>query len=225
MKQLLSVIKERLVGFGRGVIQDEHIVLRLFALGLAVLLWFLAVGGERYSPLERQVILPVQAINVPNEMALLSDLGDVTVAVRGLGPLLYNSGRGLEAYVDLSGAAAGTRTARVQVNTPPGTSITGMTPAVMAVTLEPWVEREFTVSVALVGAPAGYEPGRFATEPARALVRAPRSAMDRIVRLAAYVEVQDGVEERQYPLRVLDSNWQDVTPAEIQPRTVELRRQ
>ncbi len=217
--------KERFHSFGHKIVSDEHIYLRLLALGLAVLLWFLAVGGERYSPLERQVLLPVQALNVPSELALLSDLGEVTVQVRGLGPILSNAERGVEAYVDLAGVNEGTRTVRVQVQTPTGTSVSSINPSVIAVTLEPWIEREFTVSVALVGAPAGYEPGRFFTEPTRAVVRAPRSAMGRITRLAAYVDVQNGVEERPYPLRVLDANWQDVTPAEISPQAVELRHQ
>ena len=228
MKKLQRIpwkdVKQWLKAKGKSITIDDNFYLRLFALGLAVLLWFAAVSGERFSPFEQEVVVPIRAVNVPDDLAVMSDLGEATIMLRGLSLLLANLERDVEAVVNLAEVTEGTRTLRVQVNSPTGTSAAAVNPAVLNVTTERWLEQEFTVSVALVGAPAGYEPGQYTTQPAKALVRAPRSAMQRIIRLAAYVEVRDGVEERQYPLRVLDSNWQDVTPAVIMPAMVELRQ-
>jgi len=224
VKEYLQKVADALSKAAEKVRADENLSLRLLALGLAVVLWFVAVGDERFAPMERQVVVPVEVQNVPEGLALVEELGEATVTLRGLNPMLGRAERSIEAVVDASLMDAGTTTARISVETPLGISAVSTVPSRVPVTLEPWEEQEFPVAVALVGVPEGYQPGRYATTPSQAVVRAPSSVMARVSRVAVYVEARNGIEEGQYALRALDGNWQDVEPLEIAPDAVELHR-
>ncbi|NPV27327.1 MAG: hypothetical protein HPY81_07790 [Firmicutes bacterium] len=80
--------------------------------------------------------VPVTLTNVPGELQAVASPASVNLRVAGPGEVMARlTPRDVRAYVDLSGLGKGTHTVEVKVQTPERTTVTGITPASVTITL------------------------------------------------------------------------------------------
>ncbi len=157
----------------------RHAGLKIAALILGTLLWFMVSGNQT----ERRVPLPVSYSNVPAALEMTGDQVDTaTVHVRGEDNLLAGLGPGdLRVIVDLKDAHTGTNLIHLQtehVIVPLGVEVLQVDPSAVTVMLEPTGRIEAPVAPTVEGQPApGYEVKQVTVEPATVAVFGPESRL------------------------------------------------
>lgn len=118
--------------------QVEHLSIRLSALILAIILWFIAAGR---SPRDlgantRLISLPVAVVNVAPGLTVTEGPDDAQVWIDGPGLILMLQGNRVELYVDASGVVPGVHRLPVQVKAPSSLQVKNIEPAEVDVRLE-----------------------------------------------------------------------------------------
>lgn len=139
-----------ILGFLGGVLR-KNLGLKLLALGIAVVMWWL-VAGE--SKIQVGFIIPLEIRNVPQGMAIANKVQrDVEVRLTGPPSLLGNLPPSeVSAAVDLSDARPGRMSVPldpVSVRVPPGIKVQRVYPSVIDVDLQRLERRELPVEVRL----------------------------------------------------------------------------
>lgn len=161
----------------------HRVALKIFALGLAGLLW-LVVSGERM--VERSFRVPLEFANLPNMLEIVGDPPAVVdVRVKGSSGALGRVAPGdLAAVLDLETARRGRRLFHLtgaDVQAPFGVEVVQVTPATIAVAFEVSKVKRVPVVPSVEGEPAaGFVVGTVASEPASVEVVGPESAIDRL---------------------------------------------
>lgn len=161
----------------------RHIGLQLFALGLAVLLWFV-VGRD--PVVERVLRVPLHFQNVPELVEILGEpLGAVDVMVRGTSGVVSQLQSGdLAASVDLRMAEPGFKLFNLgvdNVDAPFGVEIHQVSPASVAIELERTGSKVVPVNPLVEGEPAsGFVVGNISSSPGTVEVIGPESSLKRL---------------------------------------------
>jgi YbbR domain-containing protein len=157
-----------------------HFGLKIVAVSLALLLWFV-IAGQKQA--ERSLRVPLEFQNTPEHLELTSDVpGFVDVRVRGparaLGQLRSSD---LVALVDLNNARPGRRMFNLtqdHVYVPTGVRVLQVQPSTISLQFESSVSKTVPVVALTEGEPApGYMLGRILCSPDKVEVIGPESAM------------------------------------------------
>jgi len=158
--------------------------LKIFSLVIAIVLWLFVVVENQP---EIGLVVPVEFVNIPKNMALINDSRDYEVEVRVRGPqaLVSNlTSRQVRVRIDLSRSSVGETTfylSKQYVSLPRGIKILRILPSQVKVTLEPIVERLIPVDPVVLGVPAkGYELVEVRAYPENVRVRGAKSLVEEL---------------------------------------------
>jgi YbbR domain-containing protein len=160
----------------------RHFALKLWSVGLAVLLWMVVAGEET---VERGMRIPLELQQFPAGLELQTEApSTVDVRVRGgSGTLSRLSPVDIVAVLDLRDAHPGQRLFHVtpdQVRVPFGLEIVQITPATIALVFETSASKQVPVVPAIEGRPApGFVVGRMSADPAMVEIVGPESSVKR----------------------------------------------
>ncbi|MFQ5586744.1 MAG: YbbR-like domain-containing protein [Thermodesulfobacteriota bacterium] len=146
----------------------SNIWLKVLALALATLLWFLVVG-ERGT--EIGFLIPLELKGNPEDMVVTSNPPrEVEVRVTGSKTLLSNLSPGqISVVLDLSKAVPGTNKFNLmneQIKAPRGISVIRLNPSFVKIKMEKLQSRELPVKAKLTGKVAeGYKVGEISVNP------------------------------------------------------------
>jgi YbbR domain-containing protein len=161
----------------------RHLGLKVAALALGTLLWFIVSGQQ----VVRSVPVPVLYLHTPADLQITGrPLQEVNVHIRGSYSQIMQLGRTEVAVVaDLSDAKPGVMVLALspnQVSAPLGVEVTQVDPGTVTVMLEKAGQAEVPVGATVAGQPApGYAIGRIVVVPAKVFVVGPVSHLDAII--------------------------------------------
>lgn len=146
----------------------ENLTLKLVALLLAVITWFLVVGEQRS---EVRITVPLELRNLPTNMEIVESLSQVEVTLRGFSSFVKRLTPGdIDVHIDLSNVVVGTNSFLLdadQITVPVGAAVIQVSPSQVEVTLDMTVSKSVPVVAMTRGTPAdGYVIGEIAVEPA-----------------------------------------------------------
>jgi len=157
--------------------------LKILALALSTLLWFLVVG-ERGT--EIGFLIPLELKDIPADMVVTSNPPrEVEVRVTGSKTLLSNLSPGqVSVVLDLSKAVPGTNKFSLmneQIKVPRGISVVRLNPSFIKIKTEKLQSRELPIKVKLTGIVAeGYELVESSVEPEKVEVVGTRNQLRRL---------------------------------------------
>ncbi len=160
-----------------------HLGQKLFAVVLAVLLWF---AVARDPIVERVLRVPLQFQNIPEGIEILGEpLGSADVRARGASGIVSRLQPGdVTAVIDLGSSRPGLRLFHLDaggVRAPFGVAIEQVAPATVAIELERTASRLVPVAPAIDGRPArGYVVGNVSSDPGTVEVVGPESRLMRL---------------------------------------------
>lgn len=159
----------------------KNLGLKVLALLIACVLWFVVSAPRREQIVERIVTASISVVGVPSRLVITTDIpGTVGVRVRGrLSDLKALASQNLEASVDLSKIEAGEAEITLRahsINVPETIEVVSIFPNKIRFRIEPLRQRAVDIRPFLVGnPPVGYSIGQPTSEPARALISGPSS--------------------------------------------------
>lgn len=214
----LSYLKERILGFFR----DENLSLRFLALGIAIVLWFFAGGNTPIPPTERIISLNVTLMNLPSDLSLVGASPTIRVRVAGPEERLEGIERESRAFVDLTDAIEGDATYEVSVFVPAGVEVLSLTPRWLALSIEPIIEREYPIRMALIGVMPRVPVLGLSPEPLKVRARAPRSLHQSIHQVVTYITLEENVMSLQgdFLVTALDVNARALDRIQFYPEKV-----
>ncbi|HBG00637.1 MAG TPA: hypothetical protein DDW87_03570 [Firmicutes bacterium] len=196
---------------------------RIFSLFLAIVFWLLATGDGTLGETERTITVAVEARNLPADLVLVDPPESVRVRIRGLSPLLNRGESAIAASIDLSGAVQGTETYSVAVDGPLGVRVVSVTPQWVSVYTEELAEAVFPVTLAFLG--IGRTPATMGIRPSPAVVtvRGPRSILDQVDHVVAYLSVDPQLLlEETFSVQALDAHGRSLGGLEIDPPEIRI---
>jgi YbbR domain-containing protein len=161
----------------------RNLALKVLALFLAFVVWFIVSAPRRERVSERAYAAPLSLIGMPRDMIITTPVADsVNVRLRGrVSELRSLSSANLEVTVDISWAQPGEAviTLRPQaISVPPDVEVISIEPNKVRFRVEQLRNRAVTIRPFLVGQPpAGYAIGDPTLHPDQALVSGPVSQL------------------------------------------------
>ncbi|MCX7597932.1 MAG: CdaR family protein [Armatimonadetes bacterium] len=198
--------------------------LKLLALVGATVIWFNVRNIE--DPLVVQSLsLAVRPTNVPAGAEFLdASPSEVVVVLRGRRSGIERAKRSMAAYVDLSGQRVGSHDLPVQLaGRPKGVQVVDISQERVRVRLDASAEAERPVSVHTPGLPAdGCELGRAWADPPAVHVAGPASAVERVARAVAVLDVSglSSTTTREVKVQPRDGSGLPVSGVRVEPGVV-----
>ena len=164
--------------------------LKVLALFLACVVWFIVSAPRRERATERAFAAPLAIASLPRDLVITNQIPDtVSVRLRGrVSDLRALSSQNLEVTVDVSWVQAGeaTITLRPQaINVPPDVDVISIEPNKIRFRVEPVRQKVVRVRPLLIGnPPAGYRVGDPTLVPEQALVSGPASQVKNLADVA-----------------------------------------
>lgn len=164
--------------------------LKVLALFLACVVWFIVSAPRRERATERAFAAPLSIASLPRDLVITNQIPDtVSVRLRGrVSDLRALSSQNLEVTVDVSWVQAGeaTITLRPQaINVPADVDVVSIEPNKLRFHVEPLRQKVVHVRALLVGnPPAGYRVGDPSLVPDQALVSGPASQIKNLADVA-----------------------------------------
>jgi YbbR domain-containing protein len=164
--------------------------LKLLALFLAFVVWFVVSEPRRERVSERSFAAPLSLVGMPRDLIITTPVPDsVSVRLRGRSSEVRSmSSQNLEVTVDISWAQPGeaTLTLRPQaLNVPPDVEVVSIDPTKIRFRVEQLRQSAVTIRPFLVGQlPAGYTAGDPTLVPQQALISGPASQIRNITEVA-----------------------------------------
>lgn len=210
-----------MVGWRKRVKSDDF-SLRLVALFLAVILWFVATERpQRNLGLdERQVTVELVLANVDQEVEISQVPDTVEVTLEGPRLVLPFQVHEAIAKVNLGGLGPGTHNVPVHVDLPTGITLKQVRPQEVRVVLETRARRPLPVSVAVDSVPPGTLVQVGAVVPASAEVFGPSSAVAKVQALVARVSY--GTDQTQARVTPVGADGGPVEGVVVSPNVVEV---
>lgn len=166
------------------------LALKIIALFLAFVFWFVVSAPRRERASEKAFAAPLALVSMPRDLMITTPVPEtVNVRLRGRQSVLRSlSSQNLEVTVDLSWATPGdaTITLRPQaLNVPQGVEVIAIDPNKLRFRVEQLRQRVVPVRPFLVGnLPAGYIAGEPSVQPEQALISGPVSQIRKINEVA-----------------------------------------
>ncbi len=141
--------------------------LKLVALILAIIIWFLVVGEQRS---EVRLTIPLELRNLPANLEIIESVRDVEVTLRGFSTFLrLLTPRDVGVYIDLQGVVKGVNSfvlSPEDITLPVGATVVRISPSRITVSLDSTVNQLVSVEPITRGKPAdGYVLGDITVKP------------------------------------------------------------
>jgi len=169
----------------------SNLLLKVLALFLAFVVWFVVSAPRRERVAERAFAAPLSLVGMRRDLVITTAVPDtVSVRLRGRASQVRSlSSANLEVTVDLSWAQQGgevTITLRPQaLNVPPDVDVVSISPTQVRFRVEELRQKTVPIRPFLVGAPPkGYQAGEPVLIPDYALVSGPSSLIQKISEVA-----------------------------------------
>ncbi len=183
----------------------RNLGLKLLALGIALLVWFVFSAQRRERISERSYRIPLSVVNIPAQTLIASPL-PAAVDIRVRGPFTavrQIDADKLEAVVDLTGAQKGEKIYRLapeDINAPPEVEVIAIAPSELRIVLDAVAERSLPIVPNVTGQPApGFEVADVVVDPRIAQVVGPATAL---ARLASVTTDPISIAQRSTPVTV-----------------------
>lgn len=209
------------------VLTKPEVYWRIFSLLLAMILWLLAAGDGTLGETERIINLNVELQNLPADLIVIEAPESVKVRLRGLSPLLNRGENAVLASIDLAGAVEGTETYSVEAQAPIGVEIVSVTPRWVSVYTEELSQSVFPVTLALLGVERTQMARGLHPEPAVVTVKGPRSILERVDHVVAYLSFdrQGAGLQRAFSVQALDAEGRSLSMLTIEPREIKVEQE
>ncbi len=135
----------------------DHLSLRILALFLAIVLWFLATDRPqtRLGLEQRTINVETEVVGVGDDLVVTHTPQDVSLTLEGSRLMLSFQAADIRAYVDATGLAAGRHRLPVKVDVPSSLNARFISPAEVDFVLEERATKRVPVRAAVVGVPDG----------------------------------------------------------------------
>ena len=200
----------------------SHISLRLLALLLAVILWFVATDRpQRSLGLDQRRVTAALALENPGDELEVSEAPEsVSVTVEGPRLVLPFQVGDVRASVDLTGLGPGVHSVPVNVELPAGITVKSVEPSEVRVTLELRAHARLPVSVSVDGVPPGLAVRVVSVNPSTVDVYGASSAVRQVTLLSARARFGSGTVRA--PVVAQGSDGQPVPGVVLSPVEVEV---
>jgi len=199
---------------------------KLICLLLAFGLWFY-VANEGFQIKEVDDSVPLNTINLDEDLAVVDDLDHVKISVRPSVNLQQDiSGEMFDAYVDLEGLGKGTYELPVKIIAgDPTVQVLRVDPATVRLTIDDRAEDSFSVVPRIVGEPgAGYKIGDPQISVESVQVGGAESLVGSIRSVVAEVDINGEQSEikRSVELKAVNDSGETIRNIYIEPKTVDV---
>ncbi len=165
----------------------RNLGLKILALGIALLVWFVLSAQRRERISERSYRIALSVVNIPARTIIASPVPP-TVDVRVRGPftaLRQVDPDKIEAVIDLQGATRGERLYRLapeDINVAPEIEVIAISPAEVRIVLDAVSEKVLPIAPNVTGTPAaGYAVGDVSVEPRSARIAGPSAVLAKMM--------------------------------------------
>jgi YbbR domain-containing protein len=161
----------------------RNLGLKLLALAIAVLVWFVLSAQRRERISERSYRIALSVVNIPPQTIIASAIpSGVDVRVRGpFTALRQVDPDKIEAVIDLQGAARGERLYRLapeDINVAPEIEVIAISPGEVRIVLDSVTEKVLPIAVNVTGTPApGFGVADVTVEPRTARIAGPSGVL------------------------------------------------
>jgi YbbR domain-containing protein len=188
----------------------RNLGLKLLALAIALVVWFLFAAQRRERISERTYRIPLSLVNIPPRMVIASPLPpSVDVRLRGPFTALRQLDPGkLEAVIDLADAPRGEKLYRLapeDINVPQEVEVLAISPAEIRVVLDGMAEKSVPITPNVVGTPApGFVVEEIVVEPHIARISGPASLVGPMTQISTDpISIEDRSANLSMPATVL----------------------
>ncbi len=188
----------------------RNLGLKLLALAIALVVWFVFAAQRRERISERAYRIPLSLVNIPAPMVIASPLPpSIDVRVRGPFTALRQLDPGkLEAVIDLADSARGEKLYRLapeDINVPQEVEVLAISPAEIRIALDVMAEKSVPIVPNVVGAPPpGYVVQEAVVEPRVARIAGPASLIGPITQITTDpISIEDRSSNLSVPATVL----------------------
>jgi YbbR domain-containing protein len=188
----------------------RNLGLKLLALVIALVVWFVFAAQRRERISERTYRIPLSLVNIPGQMVIASPLPpSVDVRVRGPFTALRQLDPGkLEAVIDLADTTRGERLYRLapeDINVPQEVEVLAISPSEIRILLDSMAEKSVPITPNVVGTPAaGFAVEEVAVEPRTARVTGPASLIGPMTQISTDpISIEDRASSLSVPATVL----------------------
>jgi YbbR domain-containing protein len=167
----------------------HNLGLKIVALAIALIVWFVFSAQRRERISERSYRIPLSIVNIPPQMTIASPLPTgVDVRIRGpFTPLRQLDPSKIEAVIDMSDAQQGEhiyRLAPEDINVPQDVEVIAISPVDVRILLDATTEKAVPIEAHLVDTPPpGFEAGEIRVEPRVARISGPGATLAGISRV------------------------------------------
>lgn len=201
----------------------DHLSLRLLALFLAVVLWFLATDRPTTSIGldQRTVTVETRVEGLGPGLEVVERPDGVSVTLEGPRLVLPFQAGGAEAYIDVTGRGAGRHRLPVQVRKSSHLSVRAVNPSEVEVVLEEQVTKRLPVRASVIGGEGGAAIRVEQVRPAEMAVYGAESRVARVAYVQAVLDLSAGsgraravaVDAQGVPVPgvVTEEEWVDLT--------------
>lgn len=163
----------------------DNLTLKLIALALAIVIWFL-IAGEKRS--EVRLTVPLEMRNLPTTWEILESVSQVEVAIRGFSSVIKKlTPNDIDVYIDLSNVVAGMNSFLItpdDIVTPVGVSVIQVSPSDISVAVDATTQKAIPVEPVVRGNPAeGYLLSSLSVEPKTVTVTGAQSLLKSLVKV------------------------------------------
>ncbi len=165
----------------------RNLGLKILALGIALLVWFVLSAQRRERISERSYRIALSVVNIPARTIIASAVPP-TVDVRVRGPftaLRQVDPDKIEAVIDLQGATRGERLYRLapeDINVAPEIEVIAISPAEVRIVLDAVSEKVIPIAPNVTGTPAaGFAVGDVTVEPRSARIAGPSAVLAKMM--------------------------------------------
>jgi YbbR domain-containing protein len=204
----------------------RNIGLKILSVVIATLFYY--VASTQLNPrVPRDMFLQPEVTNIPQDMVVTEPPRVVTITVNGLASTVNTlSTSQIRAVVDATSARSGLNRLPVTFALPQGVRMdSGATAPFAEVVLEKQQSQVYDVNPLFSGTPPfGYLYGDPVPQPTKVTVQGTNAQMNRVQRVVAYIERQDGEQaiERTVSLVAEDGQKRTVDGVEIKPSQVKV---
>ncbi len=175
----------------------KNLTLKLVALILAIIIWFLVVGEQKS---EVRLTVPLELRNLPTDLEITQSVSQVEITLRGFSSFVKRlTPRDIDVYIDLSNVVQGTNSfilSPEEIVVPIGATVIQVSPSNLEVFLDATVRKTLTVDPVLRGQPAdGYILGKMTAIPETIKVAGAQTLLKTLSKVETEVISLDGIKE------------------------------
>ena len=175
----------------------KNATLKLVALILAIIIWFLVVGEQKS---EVRLTVPIELRNLPTHLEITESISQVEVTLRGFSSFVKRlTPSDIDVYIDLSNVVQGANSfvlSPEEIGVPVGATVIQVSPSNIEISLDATVRKTLIVEPVVRGTPAdGYELGEVTVEPETIKLAGAQTLLKPLTKVETEVITLDTVQE------------------------------